>query len=77
METITFQTNVKAIDFPIIEEILKKFKATDIRIIKEEKKDDTEMAEKEFAKIDRSMKSKRTKVTVEELRAKYLKKWKN
>lgn len=36
METITFQTNVKAIDFPIIEEILKKFKATDIRIIKEE-----------------------------------------
>ena len=73
METITFQTNVKAIDFPIIEEILKKFKATDIRIIKEEKKDDTEMAEKEFfAKIDRSMKSKRTKVTVEELRAKYL-----
>ena len=75
METITFQTNVKAIDFPIIEEILKKFKATDIRIIKEEKKDDTEMAEKEFfAKIDRSMKSKRTKVTVEELRAKYLKK---
>ena len=75
METITFQTNVKAIDFPIIEEILKKFKATDIRIIKEEKKDDTEMAEKEFfAKIDRSMKSKRTKVTIEELRAKYLKK---
>ncbi|EKY13708.1 MAG: hypothetical protein E6494_06545 [Capnocytophaga sp.] len=73
METITFQTNVKAIDFPIIEEILKKFKATDIRIIKEEKKDDTEMAEKEFfAKIDRSMKSKRTKVTIEELRAKYL-----
>ena len=41
METITFQTNVKAIDFPIIEEILKRFKATDIRIIKE-KKDDTE-----------------------------------
>ena len=74
METITFQTNVKAIDFPIIEEILKKFKATDIRIIKEEKKDDTEMAEKEFfAKIDRSMKRKRTKVTIEELRAKYLK----
>lgn len=74
METITFQTNVKAIDFPIIEEILKKFKATDIRIIKEEKKDDTEMGEKEFfAKIDRSMKSKRTKVTIEELRAKYLK----
>ena len=73
METITFQTNVKAIDFPIIEEILKRFKATDIRIIKE-KKDDTEMAEKEFfAKIDRSMKSKRTKVTIEELRAKYLK----
>ena len=73
METITFQTNVKSIDFRIIEEILKKFKATDIRIIKEEKKDDTEMAEKEFfAKIDRSMKSKRTKVTIEELRAKYL-----
>lgn len=42
METITFQTNVKAIDFPIIEEILKKFKAKDIKIIKE-KKDDTEM----------------------------------
>ena len=74
METITFQTNLKAIDFPIIEEILKRFKATDIRIIKE-KKDDTEMTEEEFlAKIDRSMKSKRTEVTVEELRAKYLKK---
>jgi hypothetical protein len=53
---------------------LKKFKAKDIKIIKE-KKDDTEMTEEEFlAKIDRSMKSKRTKVTVEELRAKYLKK---
>mgnify|MGYP000300976576 FL=1 len=74
METITFQTNVKAIDFPIIEEILKRFKATDIRIIKD-KKDDTEMTEEEFlAKIDRSMKSKRTKVAVEGLRAKYLKK---
>ena len=74
METITFQTNVRAIDFPIIEEILKRFKATDIRIIKE-KKDDTEMTEEEFlAKIDRSMKSKRTKVTVEGLKAKYLKK---
>ena len=74
METITFQTNVKAIDFPIIEEISKRFKATDIRIIKE-KKDDTEMTEEEFlAKIDRSMKSKRTKVAVEGLRAKYLKK---
>ena len=73
METITFQTNVKAIDFPIIEEILKKFKAKDIKMIKEKKEDDTEMAEKEFfAKIDRSMKSKRTKVTIEELRAKYL-----
>ena len=74
MGTITFQTNVKAIDFPSIEEILKKFKAKDSKIIKE-KKDDTEMTEEEFlAKIDRSMKSKRTKVTVEELRAKYLKK---
>ena len=73
METITFQTNVKAIDFPIIEEILKRFKAKDIRIIKD-KKDETEMTEEEFfAKIDRAMKSKRTKVTVEELRAKYLK----
>ena len=74
METITFQTNVKAIDFPIIEEILKRFKAKDIRIIKD-KKDETEMTEEEFlAKIDRSMKSKRTKVTVEKLRAIYLKK---
>ncbi len=74
METITFQTNVKAIDFPIIEEILKRFKAKNIRIIKD-KKDETEMTEEEFlAKIDRSMKSKRTKVTVEKLRAKYLKK---
>lgn len=73
METITFQTNVKAIDFPIIEEILKKFKAKDIKIIKE-KKDDTEMTEEEFLAKNRSMKSKRTKVTVEELRAKYLKK---
>ena len=72
METITFQTNVKAIDFPIIEEILKKFKAKDIKIIKE-KKDDTEMTEEEFLAKNRSMKSKRTKVTVEELRAKYLK----
>ena len=73
METITFQTNVKAIDFPIIEEILKKFKAKDIKIIKE-KKDDTEMTEEEFLAKNRCMKSKRTKVTVEELRAKYLKK---
>jgi len=56
-----------------LSKILKKFKAKDIKIIKE-KKDETEMTEEEFlAKIDRSMKSKRTKVTIEELRAKYLK----
>ena len=71
--TITFQTNVAAVDFPIIEKILEKFRASGTKIIREEI-DDTEMTKEAFfAKIDRSMASKRTKVTMEELRAKYLK----
>ena len=71
--TITFQTNVAAVDFPIIEKILEKVRASGTKIIKEEI-DDTEMTKEAFfAKIDRSMASKRTKVTMEELRAKYLK----
>ncbi len=55
------------------EKILEKFRASGTKIIREEI-DDTEMTKEAFfAKIDRSMASKRTKVTMEELRTKYLK----
>ena len=33
--TITFQTNVAAVDFPIIEKILEKFRASGTKIIRE------------------------------------------
>lgn len=46
--TITFQTNVAAVDFPIIEKILEKFRASGTKIIKEEI-DDTEMTKEAFS----------------------------
>ena len=71
--TAIISAEIQVSDIPIFEALFKRFKAK--KIVVESKKDDTEMTEEEFlAKIDRSMKSKRTKVTVEELRAKYLKK---
>ena len=70
--TITFQSEIQAVDFPFIERILNSLKAT-TKVIKEEKDETLMTKEAFFAKIDRSMASKRTKVTMEELRAKYLK----
>ena len=71
--TAIISAEIQVSDIPIFEALFKRLKAK--KIVVESKKDDTEMTEEEFlAKIDRSMKSKRTKVTVEELRAKYLKK---
>ena len=70
--TAIISAEIQVSDIPIFEALFKRLKAK--KIVVESKKDDTEMTEEEFlAKIDRSMKSKRTKVTVEELRAKYLK----
>ena len=71
--TAIISAEIQVSDIPIFEALFKRLRAK--KIVVESKKDDTEMTEEEFlAKIDRSMKSKRTKVTVEELRAKYLKK---
>jgi len=70
--TAVISAEIQVSDIPIFEALFKRMKAK--KIIIKSKEDDTEMTEEEFlAKIDRSMKSKRTKVTVEELRAKYLK----
>ena len=59
--TITFQSNVNALDFPFIERILESLKATGTKVIKEES-DDTLMTS--------SQKGRR--ITVEDFEAKYL-----
>lgn len=70
--TITFQSNVNALDFPFIERILENLKATGTKVIKEET-DDTLMTKKEFySKIDKASSQKGKRITVEDFEAKYL-----
>ena len=70
--TITFQSNVNALDFPFIERILESLKATGTKVIKEET-DDTLMTKKEFySKIDKPSSQKGRRITVEDFEAKYL-----
>jgi len=70
--TITFQSNVNALDFPFIERILESLKATGTKVIKEET-DDTLMTKKEFySKIDKASSQKGKRITVEDFEAKYL-----
>ena len=66
--TITFQTNVAAVDFPIIEKILEKFRASGTKIIREEI-DDTEMTKEAFfAKIDRARAGEKIQMSREEMK---------
>ena len=67
--TITFQSNVNALDFPFIERILESLKATGTKVIKEET-DDTLMTKKEFySKIDKASSQKGKRITVEDFEA--------
>jgi len=51
--TITFQSEIQAVDFPFIERILNSLKAT-TKVIKEEKDETLMTKEAFFAKIDRA-----------------------
>ena len=65
--TITFQSEIQAVDFPFIERILNSLKAT-TKVIKE-KKDETLMTKEAFfAKIDRARAGKKIQMSREEMK---------
>ena len=65
--TITFQSEIQAVDFPFIERILNSLKAT-TKVIKEEK-DETLMTKKAFfAKIDRARAGEKIQMSREEMK---------
>ncbi|GJH40298.1 hypothetical protein RCZ04_08480 [Capnocytophaga sp. HP1101] len=66
--TITFQSEIQAVDFPFIERILKSLKATNTKVIKEEKDETLMTQEAFFAKIDRARAGKKIQMSREELR---------
>ena len=45
MNTITLQAEIQSVDMPLIEQILKRFKAKNVTF----KKDDTEMTKRSFS----------------------------
>ena len=64
MNTITLQAEIQSVDMPLIEQILKRFKAKNVTF----KKDDTEMTKTEFfSMIDEARKSKKHKISLEEM----------
>ncbi|MDY3538405.1 hypothetical protein PG275_10385 [Riemerella anatipestifer] len=65
MNTSIITAEIKTSDIPLLEEILKKFKAKSIKV---EEKDPTKMTKKEFfAKIDRARAGKKVKMSREEM----------
>lgn len=71
MNTATISAEINATDVPIFEALFKRLKAKKI-VIKQEK-DDTKMSQKEFfAMIDKARKQPSRKVTIEELKNRYL-----
>ena len=65
--TITFQSEIQAVDFPFIERILNSLKAT-TKVIKEEKDETLMTKEAFFAKIDRARAGEKIQMSREELR---------
>ena len=65
---ITFQSEIQAGDFPFIKRILKSLKATNTKVVKEEKDENLMTKEAFFAKIDRARAGKKIQMSREELR---------
>lgn len=65
--TITFQSEIQAIDFPFIERILNSLKAT-TKVIKEEKDETLMTKEAFFAKIDRARAGEKIQMSREEMK---------
>lgn len=65
--TITFQSEIQAVDFPFIERILNSLKAT-TKVIKEEKDETLMTKEAFFAKIDRARAGEKIQKSREEMK---------
>ena len=65
--TITFQSEIQAVDFPFIERILNSLKAT-TKVIKEEKDETLMTKEAFFAKIDRARAGEKIQMSKEEMK---------
>ena len=65
--TITFQSEIQAVDFPFIERILNSLKAT-TKDIKEEKDETLMTKEAFFAKIDRARAGEKIQMSREEMK---------
>ena len=65
--TITFQSEIQAVDFPFIERILNSLKAT-TKVIKEEKDGTLMTKEAFFAKIDRARAGEKIQMSREEMK---------
>ena len=65
--TITFQSEIQAVDFPFIERNLNSLKAT-TKVIKEEKDETLMTKEAFFAKIDRARAGEKIQMSREEMK---------
>jgi len=65
--TITFQSEIQAVDFPFIERILNSLKAT-TKVIKEEKDETLMTKEAFFAKIDRARAGEKIQMSREKMK---------
>lgn len=65
--TITFQSEIQAVDFPFIERILNSLKAT-TKVIKEEKDETLMTKEAFFARIDRARAGEKIQMSREEMK---------
>lgn len=65
--TITFQSEIQAVDFPFIERILNSLKAT-TKVIKEEKDETLMTKEAFFAKIDCARAGEKIQMSREEMK---------
>ncbi|EGD33667.1 MULTISPECIES: hypothetical protein [unclassified Capnocytophaga] len=71
METLIVHAEIQTVNIPLLEQFFKRINAKKVVF---EKKDPTEMSEKEyFAMIDEAIQQEGKKVTIEELRQRYLK----
>ena len=66
MDTVKITAEINSVDVPLLEALLKKFKAKSIKI---EEKDPTKMSKEEFfAKIDKARAGKKIRMSREEMR---------
>lgn len=71
METLIVHAEIQTVNIPLLEQFFKRINAKKVVF---EKKDPTEMSEKKyFAMIDEAIQQEGKKVTIEELRQRYLK----